>query len=68
MRQFEGIPAKLNEHINVVINKLIRLQRTPGRMTPQEAQHTYLLWLQSQELTDKQVFEIYTNTTLKETN
>lgn len=58
---FEGISTVLNECINKQIGKLNSL-KNKGMITEKERQYIYLVFLQTLELTDKQVFDIYTNT------
>lgn len=61
---FEGISLGINHKINAKIEKLNSL-KTRKLVTSEENQYTYLTFLQSLDLSSKQVFNIYTNTVLQ---
>lgn len=61
---FEGITFIMNDKINEKIEKINSL-KIKGLITIEESQYSYLTFLQSLDLSNNQVFNIYTNTTLQ---
>lgn len=64
MRNYEGISIELNARINERLNRLESDVYVDSTIQT-ERQYSFLTFLQSLPLAEKQVFTIYTNTKLK---
>lgn len=58
---FENISHLTNETINNKIEQL-NSAKTKGLITDREVQYTYLIFLQSLDLSKEETFNVYTNT------
>lgn len=62
MLKYEGISKNIQREINVYVDRLHWMRK---QTTEKERQYMFLKFLQSQPINEKQVFDIYTNTTIE---
>lgn len=65
MKLYEGVSKTITLKIN---GRLDRLNKFKHMTTERERQYSFFKFLQSLEITEKQMFDIYTNTNIELTN